>query len=124
MKAEAERYAADDEKRKDAIESKNQAESTVYEIEKNISTYEQELTQDEKNTLKGLVDDCRASIATNDKNTIADATKKLQDTATKLFGEAYQRKQSNTESNAGASNTQSNEEKVDDAEFKDVSDKK
>lgn len=126
MKAEAERYADEDVKRKESIEAKNQAESTVYEIEKNISTYEQELTQDEKDSLKALVADARSAIGTNDKTVISDATKKLQDTATKLFGEAYQRKQQNTANreSSGSSEQQANEEKVDDAEFKDVSDKK
>lgn len=124
MKEEAERYATEDSKRKDAIEAKNQAESTVYEIEKNISTYEQELTQEEKDSLKALITDTRSAIATNDKNVISDSTKKLQDTATRMFGEAYQRKQQNTSASGSSdSSNQANEEKVDDAEFKDVSDK-
>eukprot|EP01127_Copromyxa_protea_P023156 TRINITY_DN85_c0_g5_i1.p1 TRINITY_DN85_c0_g5~~TRINITY_DN85_c0_g5_i1.p1 ORF type:complete len:672 (-),score=209.96 TRINITY_DN85_c0_g5_i1:126-1973(-) len=123
MKAEAEQYSQEDAKRKDAIEAKNQAESTVYEIEKNINTYDAELTQEEKDTLKSLITETRESIATNDKNVISDATKKLQDKATALFGEAYQRKQQKTA--AGENQTESTtEEKVDDAEFKDVSDKK
>jgi molecular chaperone DnaK len=121
MKAEAERYANEDSKRKDAIEAKNQAESTVYEIEKNISTYDQELTQEEKDSLKALITDARNAIATNDKNVIGDATKQLQDKATTLFGEAYKRKQEKGGSPGGESSGQPSEEKVDDAEFKDVS---
>ena len=121
MKAEAETYATEDTKRKESIEAKNEAESTVYQIEKNISTYDAELTTEEKDNLKTLVTDARNAIATNDKGTITAATAKLNDTSSKLFAEAYQRKQNKTE--GGSSSEQPSEEKVDDAEFKDVSGK-
>lgn len=121
MKAEAERYANEDTKRKDAIEAKNQAEGTIYEIEKNISTYEQDLTQEEKDALKALITDTRNAIATNDKNAIGDASKTLQDKASAFFGEAYKRKQEKSSGSGGESSSQPGEEKVDDAEFKDVS---
>jgi len=120
MRAEAEQYATEDVKRKESIEAKNEAESTVYQIEKNISTYDAELTTEEKDSLKALIADSRNAIATNDKSTISEATKKLNDESSKLFAEAYQRKQSK----GGSDNDSAPEEdKVDDAEFKDVSGK-
>jgi len=117
MKAEAEQYSSEDAKRKESIEAKNEAESTVYQIEKNVSTYDAELTVEEKDHLKTLISDTRQAIASNDKNTISDATKKLNDESSKLFGEAYQRKSNNNKDSGEG------EEKVDDAEFKDVSGK-
>jgi molecular chaperone DnaK len=120
MKADAEQYATEDAKRRDSIEAKNEAESTVYQIEKNISTYDAELTTEEKDNLKALIADARNAIATNDQATITDATKKLNDESSRLFAEAYQRKQSKG-GDSGSSSPP--EEKVDDAEFKDVSGK-
>jgi len=120
MKAEAEQYASEDALRKESIEVKNEAETNVYQIEKNMSTYDAELTTEEKDSLKALIADCRNAISTNDKNNITDSSKKLQDEANRLFGEAYQRKQNKQSENPGSGQ---GEEKVDDAEFKDVSGK-
>jgi len=122
MKSEAEQYATEDAKRRDSVEAKNEAESTVYQIEKNISTYDAELTTEEKDSLKALIADARNAIATNEHSTITEATKKLNDESTRLFGEAYQRKQAK-QGGGDSGSPQGGEEKVDDAEFKDVSGK-
>jgi len=121
MKDEAERHSSEDSLRKESIEAKNQAESQVYEIEKSITTYDKELSEEEKTGLREKITETRQAISTNDKTTISDASKKLQDYSSKILADAYQRKGANTENQ---SNGNTNEEKVDDAEFKDVSDKK
>lgn len=120
MKVEAERFAQEDAKRKESIEAKNTAESTVYEIEKNINTYKDELSEADKDSLNQKITDARNAIGTNDKDTITEASKNLQDLASKLFADAYQRKAA--KSSQGENNTENTEEKVED-EFKDVSGK-
>jgi len=123
MKRDSEFHAKEDEERKESIESRNLAESTVYEIEKNMGTYKDDINDSEKQQIESLISDARKAIATNNKQTIENATKSLNETAQKIFGEAYQRKAAKGEQSPTDSQQQP-EEKVDDADFKDVSDKK
>jgi molecular chaperone DnaK len=119
MKKDSELHAKDDEERKESIEAKNVAESTIYEIEKNLVTYKDDINETEKSQIDSLISDARKAIVTNNKQTIENATKTLTDTSQKIFGEAYQRK-----SSKGEQPPQPEGENVDEADFKDVSDKK
>jgi len=92
MKTEAESHAAEDEKRKESIEAKNHSESVIYQIESNITTYKDELTDQQKDDLKAKISEARNSLATNDKTLIENATKSLEEFSSKLFSEAYQKK--------------------------------
>jgi molecular chaperone DnaK len=120
MKRDSELHAREDEERKESIEAKNLAESTIYEIEKNLSTYKDDINETEKSQIETLISDLRKAIVTNNKNTIENATKTLQETAQKIFGEAYQRKSAKGEQ----PQSQQPGDNVEDADFKDVSDKK
>jgi len=123
MKRDSELHSKEDEERKESIEAKNLAESTVYEIEKNLTTYKDDINESEKSEIDNLVAEVRKAIVTNNKNSIEGATKNLTDTSQKIFGEAYQRKASKGEQQPPAQE-QGQAENVEDAEFKDVSDKK
>jgi len=48
---EAEQYAAQDKERKEATEARNQAESLIYETDKNLKDLEGKLSEDEKNKI-------------------------------------------------------------------------
>lgn len=102
MKNEAESHSAEDEKRKESIEAKNHAESVIYSIETNLKTYEEELSDSEKSDIKAKIADARDSLGTNEKSLIENATKNLEDFTSKLFAEAYQKKQAKG-GNAGSS---------------------
>jgi molecular chaperone DnaK len=125
MKRDSELHSKEDEERKESIEAKNLAESTVYEIEKNLTTYKDDINESEKSEIDNLVAEVRKAIVTNNKNSIEGATKTLTDTSQKIFGEAYQRKASKGEQQPPTQEQgQGQAENVEDAEFKDVSDKK
>jgi len=102
MKNEAESHSAEDEKRKESIEAKNHAESVIYSIETNLKTYEEELSDQEKSDIKAKIADARDSLVTNDRSLIENATKNLEDFTSKIFAEAYQKKQAKG-GNAGGS---------------------
>jgi molecular chaperone DnaK len=123
MKRDSELHSKEDEERKESIEAKNLAESTVYEIEKNLTTYKDDINETEKSEVDGLVAEVRKAIVTNNKNSIEGATKTLTETSQKIFGEAYQRKAAKGEQQP-PTQEQGQAENVEDAEFKDVSDKK
>jgi molecular chaperone DnaK len=123
MKRDSELHSKEDEERKESIEAKNLAESTVYEIEKNLTTYKDDINETEKSEIDNLVAEVRKAIVTNNKNSIEGATKTLTETSQKIFGEAYQRKAAKGEQQP-PTQEQGQAENVEDAEFKDVSDKK
>jgi molecular chaperone DnaK len=122
MKRDSELHSKEDEERKESIEAKNLAESTVYEIEKNLTTYKDDINETEKSEIESLIAEVRKAIVTNNKNSIEGATKSLTETSQKIFGEAYQRKAAKGEQPPAQEQPQG--ENVEDAEFKDVSDKK
>jgi len=122
MKREAEAHAQEDEERRSGVEAKNTAESNIYEIEKNLDTYKDELTAEEKEEISKNIASCRQAISTNSKDTISSALKTLQDHCSKVFESAYRRKSEKT--SGSSSQKPENSETVEDEEFKDVGDKK
>jgi len=123
MRKDSEVHAAEDEERRNSIEARNHAESTVYEIEKNMGTYKDELQADEKSKIDNLIAEVRKALATNKKELIEAATKSLTDESTQMFSQAYQRKSQKNESQPQGESAQQ-QENVEEADFKDVSDKK
>jgi len=92
MKQEAESHSVEDELRKNSIEAKNRAEGVVYSIESSLTTYKDELSEQEKDDIKNKISDVRNSLATNDAKIIENATKELEEFSGKLFSSAYQKK--------------------------------
>ena len=85
-KREAEAHAEEDRKRKESVETKNQAESTVYQIEKSLTDLGDKVPAAQKQPIQDKVDALKKAIADND----ADAMKAKTDELQKLFAEAYQ----------------------------------
>jgi len=124
MKRDSELHSKEDEERKESIEARNLAESTVYEIEKNLGTYKEEINDSEKSEIENLISDVRKAIVTNNKQTIENSTKNLTETSQKIFGEAYQRKANKGGEQAPPTDQPEAGDNTEDADFKDVSDKK
>jgi molecular chaperone DnaK len=124
MKSEAQQNAEEDNKRKAATEAKNNAESKVWQIEKSMDTYKNELQDAEKDELKQKIAAVREALATNDIERINSASEECEQLSNKLFGEAYQRKQAQTGgSDQGTPEQPSSSEQgppEGDTEFKDV----
>ena len=59
---EAEQYAEEDKKRKEEVEVKNQAETLVYETEKNLKELDQALSDDEKNDINAAKDALKSAL--------------------------------------------------------------
>lgn len=94
MKKEAEMNSAADGKRKEATEEKNKAETLVWEAEKSLETYKQELSESESTQIKDKIAALRGAIGSNNVDQIKTATKDLNDVTTTAFTKAYQAKQS------------------------------
>ena len=74
---EAEQYAAEDKKKKEEIEVRNQAETLVYETEKNMKELENALSEDEKNDINAAKDELSKALEANNIEDIKDKTEKL-----------------------------------------------
>jgi molecular chaperone DnaK len=85
-KREAELHAEEDRKRKDDVETKNQAETTVYQVEKSLKDLGDKVPDSQKQPLQDKVDALKKAIADND----LAAMKSKQEELQKLFAEAYQ----------------------------------
>ncbi|MFC8680632.1 molecular chaperone DnaK [Microbacterium ureisolvens] len=87
MVREAEEHAADDKKRREAAEVRNQAETLSYSIEKLIKENEDKLPEDVKTEVQGDVDALKTALAGEDDDAVKTAFDKLNQSQGKL-GEA------------------------------------
>ncbi len=85
-KREAEAHAEEDKKRKEDVETKNQAETTVYQIEKSLKDLGDKVPAAQKQPIQDKVDALKKAIADNDHPGMKTKAEELQ----KLFAEAYQ----------------------------------
>ncbi len=93
---DAEAHAAEDKKRKEEIEVKNNAESLVYNSEKTLEELGDKISGEEKAKVETEIDATKKALETNNVDTIKEATDKL----TKVFYELSEK----LYSQAGAQN--------------------
>jgi len=86
------------EKKKDATELKNTAESRIWEIEKNIDTYKNELTDAEKDQLREKIKAVRNAIDQNNHDAIKSSEEALSKYTNTVFEEAYKKKAGKSDS--------------------------
>ncbi|MDF2674854.1 MAG: dnaK [Clostridiales bacterium] len=95
---EAEQFAEDDKKRKDEIETRNNADSTVYQTEKTLKDLEGKVTPEEKTEIEEKIEKVRNSLNGTDTEAIKSATEEL----TQRFYEISSRIYQETAQNQGA----------------------
>ena len=87
MVKDAEEHAAEDKKRREEADTRNQAEQMVYQIEKLIKDNDQKLSEEVKTDVQADVDDLKTALAGEDFDAVKSALEKLTESQTKL-GEA------------------------------------
>lgn len=87
---EAEKYADEDNKRKEVIEMKNNAEQLIFSIEKFITENGDKLSEEDKSSLENAVKACKEDINTDDVNVIKEAVEKLSSVSNPIFTKMYQ----------------------------------
>ena len=89
---EAEQFAAEDKKRRDAVDAKNEAENIVYQAEKLVSESGDKIPEDDKNAINTKVAALKEAISKDDAALIGtakeDLQKTLNDAAAKLYQQA------------------------------------
>ena len=90
---DAERYASEDKKRKEEVDTRNHADQLVYTTEKTLKELGDKLSTDDKSRIEGLVADLRKALEGTDTAAIKAATDKLTETSYEVFGKIYQQQQ-------------------------------
>ena len=89
---EAEQFAAEDKKRREEVDNKNEAEQVAYQAEKLISDNGDKIAEDDKNTLNTKIAAVKEAISKNDSDLIKsakdDLMKSLQDIGAKMYQQA------------------------------------
>ncbi|PTY06553.1 molecular chaperone DnaK [Opitutaceae bacterium EW11] len=89
MTREAEANAAEDKKRKESVEARNQLDSSIYQLEKAVKDAGDKIPSDEKSKIDAALADAKKDLESND----TDRMKKAMENLTKLGGEIYSRAQ-------------------------------
>lgn len=101
MVRDAEEHAAEDKKRRESAETRNQAEQLVYSIEKLIKENDEKLPADVKSEVQGDVDSLKTALAGDDDDAVKSAFDKLNQSQGKL-GEAIYAQGQQADATAGA----------------------
>jgi molecular chaperone DnaK len=122
MRMEAEQNAEADKKEKEKIEKLNQADSLIFQTEKQIKDFGDKLTETDKTELNSELDKLKESHKNQDLVTIEKYMQSLNEVWQKISTRLYQdQDQSQNESNQAHSDTQkSNESDISDIDYEEV----
>ena len=97
---EAEAHAEEDKKRREFIDTKNQADQMVYQLEKMLKDNGDKLSEDDKKKLQEAIDKAKKDFESTDIEVIKKGLEELTQVSNEIFTRMYQ--------NAQAQNTQPN----------------
>jgi molecular chaperone DnaK len=122
---EAEAHAADDKKKKEAAEAKNEADTLVYSVEKSVADYGSKLTDAEREDIRKAIEQVKSVKDGTDVDAIKKAVAELSKASHKLAEEVYSKMNKEQAAGAGATGASGGDgkkpdEKVVDAEFEEV----
>ncbi|RKD27605.1 molecular chaperone DnaK [Caminicella sporogenes DSM 14501] len=125
---EAEKYAEEDRKRKEAIEAKNKADTLVYETEKALKEFGDKVSADEKKNIEDKLSALKKALEENDTEKIKKGTEELTNAFHVLSQKIYQQTaQQSAQANATEENnadSSKKDENVVDADYEVVDDDK
>lgn len=113
---EAEEFAAEDKKKREALDIKNAAENLLYSVDKTVADFADKLSEDEKNNIEKLKNDLRDNLESDDIEIIKEKTKALQAALMEIGSKIY----SNTQPANDTQEQQNDNSNVYEADFTDV----
>ncbi len=119
MVREAEEHAAEDKKRRQEAEERNQAEQLVYSVEKILKENDEKLPEDVKSEVQGDVDALKSALAGDDQDALKKAFESLSTSQTKLGEALYQAEPDAGASEGGEQADSASDEDIVDAEVVD-----
>jgi molecular chaperone DnaK len=125
MVKDAEQFAAEDKKRREAAEARNQADSLIHQTERQLAEHGDKVSADVKSEIEAAVADLKGSLDSGDPAVLQAKTQTLAGAAMKLGEAIYKAEQASAAGDANASTDGagggSNDDVVD-AEFSEVDD--
>ncbi len=123
MMRDAEEHAAEDHRKKELAEARNNADTLIYSVEKSVKEYGDKLTEAEKKDIEAALEKCKkVKDTSNEASEIKATIEELTKASHKIAEHVYKAAQEH-QAGAGAgaeSKTKSPEEGVVEAEFEDV----
>ncbi len=101
MKKDAEVHADEDKKRKELIEAKNKADSTLYATEKSLKDHGDKISDDEKAKVEKAIENLKEAMKTEDVERINKASEEVLTASHKLAEEIYKQAQQQQQGEGG-----------------------
>ncbi|WP_273717467.1 MULTISPECIES: molecular chaperone DnaK [Bartonella] len=120
MVKDAEEHAAEDKKRREGVEARNQAESLIHSTEKSLNEYGDKVSAEEKGQIETAISDLKSALEGSDTEAVTAKMQKLAEVSMKLGQAMYETSQA---ASADAETETKNDDVVD-ADFEEVNDKK
>ena len=118
MRREAEQYAADDKKRLQKAELRNQADTLIYSTEKSLRDLGDKLQADDKSKIEGAISDVRKALEGDDLDDINAKISTLKDTMYAATSRMY--KDDGSAGGGGAHSSSSEDDNIVDADYEEV----
>jgi len=123
MVKDAELHSSEDKKKRELIETRNQADSLVYTTEKALKEHGDKIDEETKKGIETALEDLKKAMENDDPEAIKSKTEALATASQKLGEVVYQKAQSEAEAgNAGEAEGGDQKDDVVDAEFEEVDD--
>ena len=87
---EAEQYEAEDKKRKEEVEARNQLDGMIFTFEKTLKDNGDKLSDEDKSKLESLIAEAKTELESNDHERIKKATETLSNEGQAIFAKLYQ----------------------------------
>ena len=142
MVKDADKFAAEDAKKKEEVELVNQADTLVYATEKSLKDFGDKISQSERADIEARINDLKTAMKDRNidriKKSMEDLTKASHKLAEEIYKQAATKQQGQASGNAGAASKEeseqakeeeksakgANDEDIIDAEYKEEDDKK
>ncbi|MBY0284406.1 MAG: molecular chaperone DnaK [Sphingomonas sp.] len=124
MVRDAEQFAEDDKKRRDAAEAKNTAESLIHQTERQLAEHSDKIDAALKGQIETAVTEAKAAVESGDAEAMKTKSGELQQVAMKLGQAIYEKQAQADASPAADAAPEAPKEDVVDAEFSEVDDTK
>ena len=122
MVKDAEAHAAEDKKRRELVDSRNQGEAMIHSAEKSLKEFGEKVSEADKSAIEAAVAALRTELASEDAEAIKAKTNELVQASMKLGEAMYKAQQAEGAAPGGdaGAGQQAKKDDVIDAEFKDV----
>jgi len=124
MISDAESNAEEDQKFRELVDIKNQADQLVHATEKSLEELGEKVTAEERSNIEAAIGELKEALKSDDKETIETKVKSLSEASVGIAQKAFEEAQAAANSESNSDDSQSTDENVVDAEYEEVDNNK